>query len=70
MRKEMNLDVEDRINTEISLNSDKIKTLSQWNDHIKDETRSQTVSFVQKPTGVLVKKWMIDELAVEIGIRK
>jgi isoleucyl-tRNA synthetase len=70
MRKEMNLDVEDRIVTEISLDADKIKTLTLWQDHIKDETRSQTVSFVQKPTGVMIKKWIIDELAVEIGIRK
>ena len=70
MRKELNLDVEDRIITEISLDADKIKTLTRWQSHIKDETRSQTVSFVDTPTGALIKKWMIDELAVDIGIRK
>jgi hypothetical protein len=27
------------------------------------------VSFVDKPSGTLQKQWMIDELAVDIGIR-
>jgi hypothetical protein len=70
MRKEMNLDVEDRIATEIALDPKKRTALQGWKDHIKQETRSKTVSFVDKPTGVLLKKWMIDELAVDIGIRK
>ncbi|MBE3136444.1 MAG: isoleucine--tRNA ligase [Thermoplasmata archaeon] len=70
MRKEMNLDVEDRIATEIALDPTKRTALQGWKDHIKEETRSKTVSFVDKPTGVLLKKWMIDELAVDIGIRK
>jgi len=70
MRKELNLDVEDRIATEIALDSTKNKALQGWKDHIKEETRSKTVSFVDKPTGALLKKWMIDELAVDIGIRK
>lgn len=70
MRKEMNLDVEDRIATEITLDTTKRTTLQSWKDHIKEETRSKTVSFVDKPTGVLLKKWIIDELTVDIGIRK
>jgi isoleucyl-tRNA synthetase len=70
MRKEMNLDVEDRIATEIALDPTKNKALQGWKDHIKEETRSKTVSFVDKPTGILLKKWMIDELTVDIGIRK
>jgi isoleucyl-tRNA synthetase len=70
MRKEMNLDVEDRIAIEIALDPTKRTSLQDWKDHIKEETRSKTVLFVDKPTGVLLKKWMIDELAVDIGIRK
>jgi isoleucyl-tRNA synthetase len=68
MRKEMNLDVEDRITTEITLDVTKQKALKKWSDHIKEETRSQTVRFCEKPTGTLVKKWMIDDLEVDIGI--
>jgi len=70
MRKELNLNVEDRIRTEIALDKLKITSLQDWMDYIKEETRSKTVSFVDKPTGALLKKWMIDELAVDIGIRK
>jgi isoleucyl-tRNA synthetase len=70
MRKELNLNVEDRIQTEICLDKHKATALQEWIDHIKEETRSKTVSFVDKPTGILLKKWMIDELVVDIGIKK
>jgi isoleucyl-tRNA synthetase len=70
MRKELNLDVEDRIVTEINLESATRKTLEQWKTYILEETRSKTVSFIDTPKGALLKKWMIDEIAVEIGIRK
>ncbi|MCX6661105.1 MAG: isoleucine--tRNA ligase [Euryarchaeota archaeon] len=70
MRKEFNLAVEDRIITEIALDAIKQAALEAWKEHIKEETRSKSVSFVDTPTGVLRKKWMIDELSVDIGIRK
>jgi len=70
MRKELNLNVEDQIRTEITLDTLKTTALQDWMDHIREETRSKTVSFVDKPTGTLLKKWMIDELTVEIGIKK
>ena len=68
MRKELNLHVEDRITTEIALDVSKSTALTDWMDHIKDETRSKTVYFVDKPNGTLCKQWMIDDLAVDIGI--
>jgi len=70
MRKEMNLDVEDRIRTEIAVDMEKRKVLQEWTAHIQEETRSKTVSFVKTPTGSLVKQWTIDELTVDIGIQK
>jgi isoleucyl-tRNA synthetase len=70
MRKEMNLDVEDRIQTEIAMDLEKRKALQDWTNHIKEETRSKTVTFVETPTGALVKKWAIDELTIDIGIQK
>ena len=66
MRKELDLDVEDKIKTEIK--TDKEKTLENWIDYIKGETRSEKLSFTTKPSGKLVKKWKIDEFEVEIGI--
>jgi isoleucyl-tRNA synthetase len=70
MRKELNLDVEDRIATKIKVCSEKKTALRKWEGYIKEETRSKTVSFVEKPIGSLVKKWKIDELEAEIGISK
>ena len=70
MRKELTLDVEDRISTEINTDSEKKQALEKWEEYIKRETRSKTVSFVEKPTGLLVKKWKIDELDIEIGLSK
>ncbi len=69
MRKELNLDVEQRITTEIALDPIKEKALHHWNDHVKEETRSTTILFTKKPTGELVKHWTIDDLEVDIGIR-
>ena len=70
MRKELNLDVEDRITTEINVPSEKKNALQKWNSYIKEETRSKTVNFIETPAGALVKKWKIDELDAEIGIKK
>jgi isoleucyl-tRNA synthetase len=70
MRKELDLNVEDKISTEIKVDSEQKKALKRWEDYIKKETRSKKITYVDKPTGKLVKKWEIDELLIEIGISK
>jgi len=70
MRKELDLDVEDRIATAINVDVDKRSDLKSWKDYIENETRSKDITFVDKPSGKLVKKWKIDELEIEIGISK
>jgi isoleucyl-tRNA synthetase len=70
MRKELNLEVEDKISTNIYIESKQIELLKQWKDYIKGETRSKELIFTDKPTGSLIKKWKIDKLEAEIGIRK
>jgi len=70
MRKEMNLDVEDKISTELKIDSEKVKALQKWEGYIKGETRSKTIAFKDRPSGKLVKKWNIDEISVEIGVSK
>ena len=70
MRKELDLDVEDRISTEIKVDSDRKEELQRWADYIKGETRSKKITFPEVPSGKLVKKWKIDELKAEIGIDK
>jgi len=70
MRKELDLEIEDKISTEIKVDSTKKSALQKWEEYIKGETRSKKVYFVDSPTGKLVKKWKIDELEVEIGLNK
>jgi isoleucyl-tRNA synthetase len=70
MRKELDLDVEDKISTEIKTEQKRIKGLYTWKKYIQEETRSNKISFVEKPKGKLVKKWRIEELQIEIGITK
>jgi len=70
MRKELDLDVEDKIITEIKVDSDKKKALEKWNSYIKNETRSKDINYVDKASGNLVKKWDIDKIHAEIGIKK
>ena len=66
----LDLDVEDRISTELNVGEDRKNALQQWKDYIKVETRSKKLTFTGKPSGKLVKKWKIDELEAEIGISK
>ena len=68
MRKELDLDVEDKISSQIKVEKDKIKNLKSWEDYIKVETRSKDIIFTDKPSGNLIKKWKIDDFEIEIGI--
>jgi isoleucyl-tRNA synthetase len=70
MRKELDLDVEDKISIELAVDKEREKALQKWGDYIKVETRSKKIVYVDKPRGKLVKKWKIDELEAEIGINK
>ena len=70
MRKELNLAVEDKIKTQIHTTLEQQQALHRWKKYIQGETRSSTVSFVDKPTGILVKTWKIDDFRIEIGIAK
>jgi len=70
MRKELDLNVEDTITTEIKVDENQKTSLQKWKNYIEGETRSKKIIFVDKPAGKLVKKWDIDELQVEIGIGK
>jgi len=68
MRKELDLDVEQRISTSVGITKEKQQMLKDWEDYIKEETRSQVVIYEDKPTGKLVKTWKIDEVKATIGV--
>lgn len=70
MRKEMDLDVEDKIITQLKIDFKRSKALEKWKNYIQGETRSKTIAFTDKPTGKLIKKWNINNASVEIGIGK
>jgi isoleucyl-tRNA synthetase len=70
MRKELDLDVEDKISTQIKIEKGDIEALKDWEDYIKTETRSKNIEYVDRPSGSLVKKWNIDNAEIEIGIEK
>ena len=68
MRKDQNLDVEQKITTELHLPPIKEPLLKTWLSHIATETRSQTITYSKTPKGI-IKKWTIDDLEIEIGIK-
>jgi isoleucyl-tRNA synthetase len=68
MRKELDLKVEQEIQTSIQLSNDNKMMLQSWLNYLKEETRSKTVSFQGRVTGSLVKTWKIDEEQITIAI--
>ncbi len=68
MRKDLALDVEEKIQTQIDLDSFHQNLLKPWTEFIKEETRSKLLSFTDHPSGDLVKEWTIDKEQVHIGI--
>ena len=70
MRKELNLDVEDKINTEIDIDKEKQEDMKKWKDYIMGETRSKKLDYKEKPSGKLVKEWKIEKDNIKIGISK
>ncbi|MCD6481607.1 MAG: isoleucine--tRNA ligase [Thermoplasmata archaeon] len=67
MRKEMDLEMEERIEVEMDANEE---MLEGWLEYVKNETRSREIRFVAEPKGEHVKKWKIDEKEITIGIRR
>jgi isoleucyl-tRNA synthetase len=68
MRKELNLDVEQHIQTQITIPNDQKNALSDWMDYIATETRSKPLDFSNEAQGKHVKEWEINEAKVLIAI--
>ncbi len=66
MRKEMDLDVEEFIESVVDVDP---KLVEGWEDYIKHETRSVKLEF-GKPTDGYIKEWEIEGMKVAIGIRR
>ena len=68
MRKEIDLDVEQRISTIIDIPKEKQQMLKNWEEYVREETRSHILTYNDKPSGKLVKTWDIDDIKATIGI--
>ncbi|RLF42439.1 MAG: isoleucine--tRNA ligase [Thermoplasmata archaeon] len=69
MRKELNLNVDDKIKVEVEIADDRREDMiKQWKDYIAEETRAEKFNIVSTPKGSLVKKWDIDDVIVSVGI--
>ncbi|MEA2053874.1 MAG: isoleucine--tRNA ligase [Candidatus Thermoplasmatota archaeon] len=66
MRKDMNMNMEDRIVSVIGISEGRVKG---WKEYIKKETRSQNLIF-GNVSGDMVKEWNIDGEKISIGIKR
>jgi isoleucyl-tRNA synthetase len=72
MRKELDLQVEDTIDTIALVSSELQNLIKDWNEYISTETRSQKLEVSSEATvqGALVKDWEVNEENIKIGISK
>lgn len=69
MRRDAELNVEDKIETSIECNEKFASFIKRHEDYIKNETRSIKINF-EKSYGNLIKEWKIENYKVVIGIKK
>ncbi len=71
MRKELNLSVEDYVQTEVQSSGRLRKFLGEWRDYICTETRTKELALVAgKPKGSFVKPWDVEGEKIIIGLAK
>jgi isoleucyl-tRNA synthetase len=68
MRKELNLDVEQHIHTQVDIPKDQQQAISEWKNYIANETRSKPFELISTITTNHKKKWKINDIDVHIGI--
>lgn len=68
MRKEMKLDVEEFISTEVKASPRIIEYFRQWKDYIMNETRSRKLIFTEKPEGEYSAEWEVEGESIRIAI--
>ncbi|MEW6070001.1 MAG: DUF5915 domain-containing protein, partial [Candidatus Thermoplasmatota archaeon] len=70
MRKELNLNIEDYIETWVDASEELASVTEKWSDYIKRETRSKAINFGKLVKGDLIKIWEIDSEKVNLGVKK
>jgi len=71
MRKELDLDLEERVALDIGVDVAHARMLEAHLAHIKEEVRASDVSLSAPPGAAMTRKeWDIDGVAVAIGIAR
>ncbi len=68
MRKELNLDVEQHIQTQVTIPDDQKNAVKDWKEYIANETRSKPFEITSSIHAEHKKTWNINEVSVTIGI--
>jgi isoleucyl-tRNA synthetase len=68
MRKDMKLDVEEFIRTEVRAPSVLEDYFKAWKEHIMKETRSLQMEFVREPAGEHAASWEVEKHKVDIAL--
>ena len=68
MRKELNLDVEQHIQTQVTIPDDQKNAVKDWKEYIANETRSKPFEITSSIHAEHKKTWNINEVNVTIGI--
>lgn len=71
MRKQLDLDMEEKIRCQVSAKEEVLEMISSRIEEISRETRSSEIALIEESTeisGDLIKKWRINNVEVTIGI--
>jgi len=68
MRKELNLDVEQHIQTQVNIPEDQKEAVTDWKTYIANETRSKPFEITSSVNAEHVKTWKINDIDVTIGV--
>jgi isoleucyl-tRNA synthetase len=68
MRKELNLDVEQHIQTQVDVPDDQKEAVADWKEYIANETRSKPFEITSSVNTEHIKTWKINDVEVIIGI--
>ncbi|NBK25475.1 MAG: isoleucine--tRNA ligase, partial [Spirochaetia bacterium] len=68
MRKDIKLDVEEYVRTEVNAPEKLVSYFKTWKQHIMKETRSRSINFSDEPQGDEVKDWEVQGQNISVAI--
>lgn len=68
MRKDLKLDVEEYVRTEVGAPDKLIPYFKTWKQHVMKETRSRSIIFAEDPQGDEIKEWDVQGSNIKVAI--